>query len=383
MNKPNYQNSIVNLMSSILSAFSCKNNYASLDNFKIDSQKYQNIVCIVIDALGYEFLKKHKSSFLHQNMQLKLSSVFPTTTSSAITSFLTAQAPLQHGMTGWYMYFKELATAAVSLPFSPRFTGKPFDGLGISGADVFNHENAFDKNNISYSVMFPSATIDSAYSSHSFNSPNKVAYEDHQDFFATLSKKIRINEKKENMIFAYYPFFDATAHVFGINSNESNELFFKIDHDLQELIEKFDNGNTLFIITADHGMVDIKEDNKLQVQNFPIIEKSLILPLCGESRVPFAYVRPSYVKEFESFIYNDFTEYGTMMRLHEAIDAELFGFGDINPKLVDRVGDYIIFMKEEYVLLDPLFNEKASQFIGFHGGLSDDELYVPLIRIGK
>ncbi|HPY96654.1 MAG TPA: hypothetical protein PL063_05535, partial [Candidatus Cloacimonadota bacterium] len=152
MNRPDYQNSIVNLMSSILGAFDCQNNYQPLNDLKVDIKKYKNIVCIVIDALGHSFLSKQQDSFLYQKMVGKLSSVFPTTTSSAVTSFLTAQAPLQHAMTGWYMYFKELATAAVSLPFAPRFSKTPFDEMGVLGADIFNHENAFDKNNIPYRV---------------------------------------------------------------------------------------------------------------------------------------------------------------------------------------------------------------------------------------
>jgi len=72
MNKPEYQsNSIVNLMSSILNAFNCENNYAPLSRFDIDLNKYQHIVCMVVDGLGYNFLKKHNNSFLHQHLKQK------------------------------------------------------------------------------------------------------------------------------------------------------------------------------------------------------------------------------------------------------------------------------------------------------------------------
>jgi len=89
MKKPEYQsNSIVNLMSSILNAFNCENNYAPLSGFDIDLNKYQHIVCMVVDGLGYNFLKKHNNSFLYQHLKQRITSVFPTTTASAVTAFL-------------------------------------------------------------------------------------------------------------------------------------------------------------------------------------------------------------------------------------------------------------------------------------------------------
>ncbi len=387
MNIPEYQNnSIVNLMTSILNAFGRDNDYSPLSDFNTDLSRYQNIVCIVIDGMGYHFLQQNQKTFLYSNLKKKISSVFPTTTASAVTTFLTAQAPLQHGMTGWYMYFKELGTAGVSLPFQPRFTQKSFDELGINSADVFNHQNAFDKNNISYSIIFPNTTIDSAFSRHSFCSENKTGYENHHDFYhildKTISRTLANKSDSLNMILGYYPYLDEFGHIYGINSQNCADLLSNIDYDLRKLTEKYCSGDTLFIITADHGLVDILPENKLNVSNFPRITSALTLPLCGEGRVPFCYVRPSKARDFEKFIQDEFQQYCTMMTLEETLDKHLFGLGEMNPKFIDRIGDYILLMKDGYILCDPLYNEKQHPFNGYHGGLSDEELYVPLITIG-
>ncbi|HLD61630.1 MAG TPA: alkaline phosphatase family protein [Patescibacteria group bacterium] len=94
MNKPNYKNgSIVNLMASIKKAFGGKSAYEPLKNFDISSV-YKNIVLIVIDGLGYEYLIKHgKDSFLYKNLKGKMTSVFPATTASAMTTYSTGLAP--------------------------------------------------------------------------------------------------------------------------------------------------------------------------------------------------------------------------------------------------------------------------------------------------
>ena len=67
MIKPNYKDgSIVNLMSSILRHFGSKSKYKPLKIFPDDSLKNsKNIVLIVIDGLGFEFLKKKKKEKIY------------------------------------------------------------------------------------------------------------------------------------------------------------------------------------------------------------------------------------------------------------------------------------------------------------------------------
>ena len=101
MNKPNYKNgSIVNLMASIKCAFGGKSEYEPLGGFNISANS-KNIVLIILDGLGYDFLNKYgKNSYLSRHLLKKITSVFPAGTASAMTSFATGLAPQQHGLTG-------------------------------------------------------------------------------------------------------------------------------------------------------------------------------------------------------------------------------------------------------------------------------------------
>ena len=122
MYKPNYQNgSIVNLMSSIKEVLGGKSRYKPLDIFDFSNISKKNIVLIVIDGLGYNYLTKYgKDSFLYKNLKGKMTSVFPATTASAMTTFSTGLAPQQHALTGWFMYLKEIGAVSVILPFTSR-----------------------------------------------------------------------------------------------------------------------------------------------------------------------------------------------------------------------------------------------------------------------
>lgn len=384
MKLPEYQNnSIVNLVSSLLNSLGVKNQYEPLYDFNLNTSLYNTIVFIVIDGLGHNYLSDKKNSFLKSSLVRKITSVFPTTTASALTSFMTAKAPLQHAMTGWNMYFKELGCASLSLPFSPRFSDKSFEDLNINPSQIFNYKNIFDSLNIPYDIITPKKNIDSAYSNYSLSSKNKKGYETSNDFFLTLTetinKNILSNKSQTNIIYAYYPYFDEYAHTYGIKSDKCDDLYSKIDKSFYKLKNEYKNDNVLFIITADHGLIDVTKDKKLYLKNYPVLSSCLSLPLCGEARVPFCYIRPFKLNTFKNFVQNEMHDYCTLLSLEKALKINLFGLGEINDKFFERVGDYILIMKENYVLIDTVLNEKEHSFIGYHGGLTKDELYVPFI----
>ena len=105
----------------------------------------------------------------------------------------------------------------------------------------------------------------------------------------------------------------------------------------------------------------------------------MILPLCGESRAAFCYVRAPYQEQFETYIEDEFKEYCTMFKMQDLIDKEMFGLYDAHPRFKYRVPDYLLLMKENYIIKDKMLKEVRIRMKAVHGGLSEEELYVPLI----
>ena len=75
---PDYKgNSIVNLMSSIRAIYGSDYLYPLLDGFDIGPFREKNIVFIVIDGLGYDYLMScDDNSFFKKNTIQKMTSVF-------------------------------------------------------------------------------------------------------------------------------------------------------------------------------------------------------------------------------------------------------------------------------------------------------------------
>ncbi len=103
------------------------------------------------------------------------------------------------------------------------------------------------------------------------------------------------------------------------------------------------------------------------------------MPLCGEPRTAYCYVRQERTQHFERYITTNLDHACQLTESKQLIASGYFGLGHSHPELHHRVGDYTLLMKENYVIRDRLLTEKPFTQIGVHGGLSHQELYVPLI----
>lgn len=64
------------------------------------------------------------------------------------------------------------------------------------------------------------------------------------------------------------------------------------------------------------------------------------------------------------------------------LDEGWFGAGDLHPRLAERVGDFVLLMREPYTIKDWVAGEPRHPHIGNHGGLSADEMHIPLVYAG-
>jgi hypothetical protein len=107
---------IVNLMQSVATA--CGSTRARYPELAVLSAaqlaRARHVVLLVIDGLGLRTLARHAASpHLQRHLLGSMTSVFPSTTASAITTLMTGLAPAQHGLTGWHMHMDEIDQTSV------------------------------------------------------------------------------------------------------------------------------------------------------------------------------------------------------------------------------------------------------------------------------
>lgn len=383
MYKPNYHNgSIVNLMSSIRKVLGGKSRYKPLKIFDFSNISKKNIVLIVIDGLGYNYLTKYgKDSFLYKNLRGKMTSVFPATTASAMTTFSTGLAPQQHALTGWFMYLKEIGTISVILPFTSRAGDFKLAEGKIKYKDIYNEKSFFeDLKTVSISIKHE-AYIDSEYSRIVDKGAKKLSFSNLNGFLKQINKALSITDSKK-YILAYWAELDSLCHKKGTDSYEVKKHFNELDKKIESFVKSLKNKNTAIIISADHGLINTKEKSKIiELKNHPRFVETLTMPLSGEPRVAYCYVKPRKVREFENYVKTKFKDVCEIYKSDDLIKSNYFGLFEPSEKLKDRIGDYVLIMKENYIMKDLVLGEDENALIGNHGGMSEEEMFVPLIVI--
>ncbi|MCK5760631.1 MAG: alkaline phosphatase family protein [Candidatus Delongbacteria bacterium] len=379
--KPDYDGgSIVNLMSTISGCFNVDSKYSELrDLSSNDLKKYDNIVTLVIDGLGYNYVNKTKDNLIKDNVVSKITSVFPTTTAACVTSFATGLAPMNHGITGWFMKVKKDRKIFPSriLLFENRKNRKLLTEYGIEPKDVFV-DYRLSKKLKNITVIHPESINNSTYSNYMLEGSNKLSYKDINDYFRVTAQAVNKKSKTQKYIYSYLPDFDAVFHELGSKSMEIKQLYTKINYELGVFLEEIKGTNTLVLITADHGLTDNKVNLRININEYPEITNLLNFPLCGEPRAAYCYVKCGKKEEFEKLVKDQLGHAVDIVQSKQMVKDGYFGLYEPTRAFKHRIGDYILLAKKNYVIKDFLPSEKVKYDMADHGGLSEDEIFVPL-----
>lgn len=380
---PDYNGgSIANLMASIAAACGVKDAppypaLASLPPHRLSKAK--NIVLVVIDGLGMDTLQRlGPGGHLHRHLAGGLTSVFPSTTATAATCLLTGQTAQQHGLTGWHMFFREIGCILAVLPLFPRHGGPRLRECGVDPDLLLRAHPLFPRLSRPGHVVSPKFIINSDFNLLHSAGAERHAYEGVAEFFASIRDVVKTGRGRQ-YLHAYYPTLDSLAHEYGIASAEVAKCFAILDAGFGQLLQDLRGSDTLVLVTADHGFIDTTPAQSLNLAQYPDLAATLALPLCGERRAAWCYVRPQLAWRFEQCVAEQLADVAWLYRSEDLIAKGWFGRGPAHPKLAERIGDYALIMKDNWTLGDTLPGEKPYHLIGVHGGVSQAEMQVPLI----
>ena len=340
----------------------------------------EHVVLFVIDGLGYNFLRRSAAPNLNQALQLNLSTVFPSTTASAITTLLTGLSPAEHGNVGWHMYEQSIDAVICPLPFIRRDTDTPLAQDNLEPAALFGYEpfaNCLDAD--CYAVS-PQSIAFSPFSRYHAGRGQICAYATLGSLFENVSQILR-RARQRSFIYAYYPEIDRLGHLHGINSRPVATALAALDQKFGNFLEDCAGSGATVLLTADHGFVDPPPAKRLRLPDFPHIKCLLTQMLCGEPRVAYCHVAPASQEKFVAAVEDVFAGQLDLHSSEELISEGYFGAGPHHAKLRSRVGDFTLIMRDDYMLIDGSNNEELPTLNGVHGGLSTDEMRVPLCAV--
>jgi hypothetical protein len=341
-------------------------------------REYRQVLLLVVDGLGLNYLQAiPEAACLNARLRGGIDSVFPPTTASAITTFLTGEAPQQHGLTGWHMYFRELGSVLAVLPGKPRYGGVPLAAAGIDVAALFGHLPFADRLGVEAWSLAPAYIAGSDFNLAHLGRARPLSYLGLDELLSQAAALLR--QEGRRFVYGYWPDLDSLGHRNGIWSERTRSQLLELDRAFAGFLEQIRGTGTLVLLCADHGQIDTTAADRIALSDHPALAQMLVLPLCGEPRSAYCYLRPGCEHDFDAYVAQELAGVARALPSADLVSDGWFGPGEPHPRLAQRVGDRVLLMQHHHVIKDWLVQERPYELIGVHGGLSADELRVPLI----
>jgi predicted AlkP superfamily pyrophosphatase or phosphodiesterase len=369
-----------------------------LDNSLLESLggPYKKVVFLLVDALGYRLLSDLMervpglvwTELREKGVFAPITSVCPSTTASALTTLWTGVAPACHGIIGYEMWAKEFGTVMNNILHSPALARGDVGGLARMG---FNPHDFLNKpllgthlleNGVQPSAFIHYSIGHSGLSVMQMEDVDLKLYVDEADLSISLADYLNGRAGERDYVYVYYSDVDTLMHRFsagdervGLQFTAFSDLFRKgfLDQLSPEVAE-----DTLLILMADHGSRRTEIDPRYDLANHEELKSHLVMQPTCEHRLTFFYTKLGEEQAVRDYIEQHWPGEFLLLDSQAALQAGLFGNGEIKEQAPDRVGDLIaVARRGAYFWWAPTPNH----MLGRHGGLSREEMLVPFMAV--
>ncbi len=328
--------------------------------------------CVVlIDGLGRQLLEEASATapFLAGLLTTggSLTAGCPSTTATSLGSFGTGLPPGRHGLVGYEVMDPDRGVLLNELRWDPGtdpLAWQPhqtvFQELADRGVRVAQTGNPeFDGSGLTRAALRGGEFIGI------------------KRLPARIDTALRVlGEPGPTVVYVYWGEVDAAGHLHGQRSPQWRAALRKVDRELARLARRL-APDTLLVITADHGMVDVPHPQRLDLADRPDLSDGIAV-VGGEARFVQLYCEPGATREVAGRMAAGLGESAWVRTRAEAI-AEGW-FGTVDDRVVPRIGDVIVAARGCFALVDSrTATRHVLALIGQHGSLTPREQIVPLL----
>ena len=148
-----------------------------------------------------------------------------------------------------------------------------------------------------------------------------------------------------------------------------------VDSFAQRMREALPAGTAL-LVTADHGMVDVGPDQRVDVDDRPDLLDGISL-VGGEARFRHLYCVGGAVDSVAAAWRAGLGDRAIVLTRDEAIARGWFG--EVAAAVRPRLGDVVVASMGAHAVVSTSHFKHESKLIGFHGSLTPDEMLIPRV----
>ncbi len=351
--------------------------------------EFDHVVLLILDGLGYrkieslfeQFPASTLRSLSREGLFLPLTSVFPATTVASLVSISTGRTPIEHGLIGYRLYLRETSAITNMIRYSMVGNGRGDAAFG-AGLDVETIvpgrtvQERLTSQGVDVHALLPQHISGSGLSRALYRGSAHVHATAGLSDMLVMARELLERATGESFLSMYWPGLDTIAHVRGPDTDAYLAEWRFIDDALRrELLGRV--GKTLLILSSDHGFVPMAPEDYVRLSDTPNVERSLLLPPVGEPRASYLYIRNGS-KDLVSKQLDRREEDGLVcVESRTLIEDGLLGDGPPHPEIEHRIGDLAVVSTGHAGVFHPYHD--AILLRGLHGGLTEQEMLVPLI----
>jgi hypothetical protein len=365
------------------------------------SLRYDAVVLFLIDSFGWRYFDKFQaapffSQVTRSGSVSKLTSQFPSTTAAHLTTIHTGMPVGEHGVFEWYYY--EPSLDRVIAPLLNSFAGTPqrdtLKATGVKTSSLYPATTLYrplKKQGVSATIYQHREYTPSTYSDVLFKGAKAVGFKTLAEGLVNLAAGLSGSQPPAYFFF-YFDRIDALGHEYGPTSPQVEAEILVFLMTMEKIFLKALEGNkkkVLFLMTADHGQSEVDPHTTLYLNRDPAfagVEKLLKTNRSGNPIVPggsardfFLYIKEDRLEEARSFLASRLEGRADVRTVAELMEQGYFG-GLISPRMRARAGDLVIlpYLGESIWWFEKDVFEQ--RFYGHHGGLTREEMEIPLIK---
>ncbi|WP_456787339.1 alkaline phosphatase family protein [Cellulomonas sp. P5_C5] len=330
-------------------------------------------VCVVlVDGLGHANLAERAghAPFLRRRLggSTPLTSTFPSTTATAMGTFGVALPPGRTGMLGYTV--RDPATGGLGNLVS--WTGLPPARQWQRETTVFERLVAAGT---AVTSIGPARFAGSGLTEAALRGPTYKAAE-------SLAARVDATVdalRQPGVAYLYWGDVDKAGHHHGWGSWQWGDALAELDAELGRLARLLPR-DTLLVVTADHGMVDVDRTQRWDVGTDAVLGAGVAL-VAGEPRALHLHLEPGADPTHVADRWRDVLGPAAVVVTRAEAMADAW-FGEVAEHVAPVIGDVVVAMAGRATVVDSRTQTPASlDLVGVHGSLTRHEMLVPCLVV--
>jgi Type I phosphodiesterase / nucleotide pyrophosphatase len=330
----------------------------------------RRVAVLLVDGLGADLLRAHADLAPTLTALARpagdLSAPCPSTTPVSLTTLGTGIPPGGHGVLGF----------VTAVPGEDRtlnhihWTDDPDPDVWQSRRTVFQQAAAAG---LAVTSIGPYTYAGSGLSRAAYRGARYVGAVGPGDLSAVLLESL--GAAPRTLAYGYLAELDLTGHVRGVDSPSWRHQLALVDRIVEQIVSGLPDDGAL-LVTADHGMVDVPQETRVDLDDEPDLADGVHL-LAGEARARYVHTVPGAAADVLARWRELLGDRAWVVDREEAVASGIFG--PVDPSLAPRIGDVVALARGSWALTATRREPVPSRLAAYHGSLTVPELAIPLL----